>query len=197
MKLVVATTNPHKLAEIRSILVDLPIKLDSLDDYPIIEEPEETGQTFADNARLKVLHYARHLSAMTVSDDSGLEIDAIGGAPGVHSSRFNGESYEEKFSVIHTELHSRGVSTSTARFVCAIAVAKGEQLIFQTQETVEGYIARECRGTGGFGYDPIFFYPPYGCTLAEVSAEAKAKVSHRGKAFRELRTFLESVTPRC
>ena len=197
MKLVVATTNPHKLAEIRSILVDLPIKLGSLGDYPIIEEPEETGQTFADNARLKVLHYAQHLSAMTVSDDSGLEIDAIGGAPGVHSSRFNGESYEEKFSVIHAELHARGVSTSTARFVCAIAVAKGERLIFQTQKTVEGYIARECRGTDGFGYDPIFFYPPYGCTLAEVSAEAKEKVSHRGKAFRELRTFLESVTPGC
>ena len=196
MKLVVATTNTHKLAEIRSILAGLPITVDSLTDYPAIEEPEETGRTFADNARLKVLHYARYLRAMTVADDSGLEIDALDGAPGVRSSRFKGASYAEKFAAIHTELRARGASTSTARFVCAVAVAEGERLVFQTQETVEGHIAREPRGAGGFGYDPIFFYPPYGRTLAEVSTEAKAKVSHRGKAFRALRAFLESATPR-
>ena len=190
MKLVLATTNPHKLTEIQAILTGLPIQIDILDRRLGISTPEETGQTFADNARLKVLHYARHFSDLTVAEDSGLEIGALNGAPGLLSSRFNGESYAEKFATIYAKLRARGSPTSAARFVCALAVADGARVIFETSGMIEGYISRAPRGTGGFGYDPIFFYPPYDRTLAEVSAEAKAAVSHRGKAFRALRTFL-------
>lgn len=190
MKLVLATTNPHKLTEIQAILTGLPIQIDMLDRRSNISAPEETGQTFADNARLKVLHYARHFSDLTVAEDSGLEIDALDGAPGLLSSRFNGASYAEKFTTIYAKLRSRGSPTSTARFVCALAVADGARVIFEASGTVEGYISQAPRGTGGFGYDPIFFYPPYDRTLAEVSAEAKAAVSHRGKAFRALQAFL-------
>ena len=125
MKLVLATTNPHKLTEIQAILTGLPIQIDILDRRLGISTPEETGQTFADNARLKVLHYARHFSDLTVAEDSGLEIGALNGAPGLLSSRFNGESYAEKFATIYAKLRARGSPTSAARFVCALAVADG------------------------------------------------------------------------
>lgn len=183
--LLIATTNPDKLKEISRILGDVPVELVPLDRLPPIPPPEETGATFADNARLKALYYADATGLPAVAEDSGLEIDALGGAPGVQSARYPGATYPEKFR----GLYAAGGRGSPARFVCALALAHGGRVLFETRGTVEGRIAPEPRGSGGFGYDPIFYYPPYGRTLAEVSAGEKAAVSHRGAAFRALRGF--------
>ena len=191
-RLVVATTNRGKLREIALLLDAVPVDLVTLADWPEIPVPEETGRTFAENARLKALYYARQTNELTVAEDSGLEIDALGGAPGVESARFGGagSSYPEKFALIYDALRAKNVGTTTARFVCALALARGGDVLFEARGTVEGEIAPEPRGSGGFGYDPIFYYPPFGCTLAEASAEQKAGVSHRGEAFRKLRAYL-------
>lgn len=191
--LVVATTNQGKLREIRELLAGLPIALKTLSDFPPIEAPEETGATFAENARQKALYYAAATGAVVIAEDSGLEVDAMDGAPGVQSARFGGEdsTYPEKFQLIYQALDAKGVDTSTARFVCALALVQGGAVRFEARGTIEGTIAREARGSGGFGYDPIFFYPPFGCTLAEISTR-KGEVSHRGEAFRALRAWLEA-----
>ena len=127
-----------------------------------------------------------------MAEDSGLEIDALDGEPGVRSARFNGESYEEKFTTIRRMLAERGVTSSTARFVCALALARGDEIVWETTGAVEGRVELPPRGEAGFGYDPIFHSPPYGCTLAEVDGARKAAVSHRGAAFRALRGYLAS-----
>ncbi len=193
MRLLVATTNRNKVIEIREILAGLPVDIDSLDRYPGVEVAEEPGTTFAENARAKATHYSHHTGQLAVADDSGLEIDVLGGAPGVKSARFNGTSYPEKFAAISRSLDAKGVATSAARFVCALAVADDRNVVFEATGVIEGELAREPRGTGGFGYDPIFFYPPYGRTLAEVSPAEKTSVSHRGRAFRALRAHLETL----
>ena len=196
MVLVVATSNPNKLREIRELLADAPINLATLERWGRVETPAETGTTFDENARLKALYYARATGELVVAEDSGLEVDALGGAPGVESARFGGEiTYPEKFALIYQALRERQVGEAFARFVCALALARGSSVLFESRGTIEGRIAAEPRGNGGFGYDPIFFYPPYNCTLAEATAEQKAAVSHRGQAFRRLRAFLESSRP--
>ncbi len=233
-RLLVATTNRGKLAEIRDILGGTPTTLATLDDHPGIGEPEETGATFAANARLKALYYAEATGELTVAEDSGLEIDALDGEPGVRSARFNGESYAEKFAAIRRLLAERGADGSAARFVCALALARPSSpdgsawrptnppgartvprreplprpsapdgsggrptnppgaaaVLWEAAGVVEGRVQLPPRGEGGFGYDPIFHYPPYGRTLAEVTPEEKAAVSHRGQAFRQLRRRL-------
>jgi len=194
-QLLIATTNPGKVREIRGILAGVPIELRTLDAFPDVPEPEETGATFAENARLKALYYAEKTGLPAVADDSGIEIDALDKAPGVHSARWHGTDYPTKFRKIQELFRERGVSGSTARFVCSVAVADGETILFEARGTVEGEIASEPRGTNGFGYDPIFFYPPFGCTLAELDRDRKAEVSHRGKAFRALREYLLSRDP--
>jgi XTP/dITP diphosphohydrolase len=191
--LLVATTNPGKLREIRGILAGASVDLVSLEQFPGIEEPEETGGTFADNARLKALYYNARTGLPAVADDSGLEIDALDGAPGVHSARWHGDDYPVKFEAIYRELAARGIDTSPARFVAHIALADQGRIRFEAIGVVEGRIAPEPRGAYGFGYDPIFFYPPYGCTLAEVEGPRKAAVSHRGKAFRQLAGWLSNL----
>lgn len=190
-RLLLATTNPDKIIEIRRSLEGLPVTLETLADHPPIPEPHETGRSFADNARLKALHYHQATGRITVAEDSGLEIDALDGAPGVLSSRFNGDTYPEKFRAMYDALQARGQSTSAARFVCALALARDGAIVYEATGRVEGTIAPAPRGAGGFGYDPIFFYPPSGRTLAEVPTEEKAAVSHRGQAFRALRVYLE------
>jgi XTP/dITP diphosphohydrolase len=189
-----ATSNSGKLREIRLILADSGIDLKTLADFPAITEPEETGRTFAENARLKALYYARETGMTTVAEDSGLVIDALDGEPGVQSARYLGGSatYPERFAHIFRELERRGQPGSPARFVCALALAHDGEVIYETEGRVEGRIAPEPRGTNGFGYDPIFFYPPYGCTLAEVDDERKLAVAHRGVAFRKLREYLKN-----
>ena len=193
--LLVATTNRGKLAEIRGMLTGLPYALLALSDLPDIAEPAETGETFEDNARQKALYYAAASGLLTVAEDSGLEIDALDRAPGVHSARWHGTDYAVKFQRIYELLDARGVATSPARFVCALALARGDRLLFEARGTVEGEIAREPRGTHGFGYDPIFYYPPHGCTLGELEDDQKRAVSHRGAAFHQLAAHL-AVRPR-
>lgn len=191
MKLLVATTNPGKVREIAGILQGLPIELVTLDDYPQIPEPEETGETFAANADLKALYYAAATGVASVADDSGLEIDALDKQPGVHSARWFGTDYTVKFQKIYELLDQRGLETSPARFVCRVSLAEGNRVTYQSEGTVEGLIDRAPRGTNGFGYDPIFFYPPFGCTLGELDLARKASVSHRGQAFSALRRYLQ------
>jgi XTP/dITP diphosphohydrolase len=191
--LLLATTNPNKVREIRELLADSPVELVTLANWPEIDAPEETGETFGENARAKALYYAAFTGELTVAEDSGLSIDALDGAPGVESARFGGVElpYPQKFALIDAALRAKGDRESTARFVCALALVHGGRVLFEARGTVEGRISPEPRGDGGFGYDPIFFYPPFGRTLAEAGA-AKASVSHRGEAFRALRTFLQS-----
>ena len=199
-RLVVATTNPGKLREIRDLLAGVPVTFVGLADMPPVEEPEETGVTFEENARLKALYYDTHLSpapasrTLTVAEDSGLVIDALDGEPGVRSARFLGAdaSYPERFAEIFRRLAERPHQPRTARFVCAVAVVENGRVIYETTGTVEGEIAAAPSGTGGFGYDPIFYYPPYGSTLADVTQEEKIRVAHRGIAFRALASWLES-----
>jgi XTP/dITP diphosphohydrolase len=173
------------------MLAGLDINLRTLADFPSIPPPEETGATFAENARLKARYYAARTGMTTIAEDSGLEVDALDGAPGVESARFGGadSSYPEKFALLYEMLRARKVAGCTARFVCAVAVAEGDTILFETRGTVEGEIAPAPKGDGGFGYDPIFLYPPFGCTLAEAG-ERKSSVSHRAMAFRELRKKL-------
>jgi XTP/dITP diphosphohydrolase len=189
--LVVATTNQDKVREIRQLLDGIDLEIITLAGWPDVVAPEETGSTFEENARLKALYYAAATGELTVAEDSGLAIDALGGAPGVESARFGGVelSYPGKFALIDKALREKGERESTARFVCALALVRGREVLFETRGTVEGRITSEPRGSGGFGYDPIFFYPPYGQTLAEAG-DAKAAVSHRGEAFRKLKAFL-------
>lgn len=193
--LLIATTNPGKIREIRHLL-NGHAELCTLADLPPMLEPEETGATFADNAALKARYYAGKSGLMTVAEDSGLVIDAIGGAPGVHSARYPGATYPDKFRNLYEALgdHPR---PWTARYVCALAVAvievpesRGPEVIYTTQATVEGEIWPEPRGTHGFGYDPIFYYPPYGRTFGEVEDAEKLAVAHRGRAFRQLADWL-------
>ena len=190
--LVLATTNPGKLREIERILAGIPFELRTLRDFAAVAEPEETGHTFGENARLKALYYAAVTGELTVADDSGLEIDALGGAPGIHSARWQGEDYTIKFRRIRELLDARGLATSDARFVCHVALARDERILYETEHTVEGRIADAPVGDKGFGYDPVFFYPPLGVTLAQIERDEKSRISHRGKAFHALREYLGS-----
>jgi XTP/dITP diphosphohydrolase len=192
LSLVVTTTNPNKTREIRALLAGLDLDLSTLEAWAGIVAPEETGRTFEENARLKALYYAAATGELVVAEDSGLEIDALGGRPGVESARFGGAgtTYPQKFKLIEEEMRQVGAAGSAARFVCALALASGGHLLFETRGVVEGQVAFPARGTGGFGYDPVFYYPPLNCTLADATAEQKAAVSHRGRAFQALRRFL-------
>ena len=190
--LVLATTNLDKVREIRALLDGVDVEIVGLDRWPDLAPPEETGATFAENAALKARYYSRLTGMPAIAEDSGLEVDALGRAPGVESARFAGAdtSYADKFDEIYRQLAATGDRDSTARFVCAVAVADGDAILFEARGTVEGRISPEPRGSNGFGYDPIFFYPPEGRTLGEISDDQKRAVSHRGAAFRQVRQFL-------
>jgi XTP/dITP diphosphohydrolase len=195
MPILLATTNPGKLREIRLILAGLPHAFVALGDLPGVAEPEETGVTFAENARQKARYYANACGFPTVAEDSGLEIDALDGAPGLYSSRYHGATYPEKFANIYAALRARGADGSPARFVCCLALASGAEIVFEARGTVEGLVSPEPRGTHGFGYDPIFLHPPSGRTLGELEDDEKRAVSHRGEAFRALRAYLSGHPP--
>jgi XTP/dITP diphosphohydrolase len=207
-ELLIATTNPGKIREILRVLAGLPFDLRTLPELPRVAEPEETGHTFAGNALLKARYYAQSFSLATVAEDSGLAIDALGGRPGVESARYPGATYPDKFAGLYRELapHPR---PWTARFVCSLAFVgasgssgpfgsigasgAGHDLRYACEATVEGEIAEAPAGKYGFGYDPIFFYPPYGTTLGNVDDEHKLAVAHRGRAFRQFREWLENA----
>lgn len=193
--LLLATTNPHKIREIRALLSGVGVEIAGLDPDAGIAAPEETGTAFGENARLKARYYSKATGLAAIAEDSGLEVDALGGAPGVESARFAGadSSYPEKFAELYRMLDAHGDRDSAARFVCALAVADGDRILFEARGTVEGRIAPVPQGTNGFGYDPIFFYPPEGRTLGEVSDHVKRAVSHRGAAFKQLRAWLNTT----
>ena len=193
MRLLIATTNENKLREIRSLLAGLNVELITLRDLPPVSEPEETGETFQENARLKARYYSAASGLMTIAEDSGLVIDSLGGEPGVRSARFlrPDAPYAERFDVILRRLAEHPDRGRAARFLCAATVVDDDRILFETVGTIEGEIADAPRGNRGFGYDPIFFYPPYGMTLAEVSEDAKLAVAHRGEAFRAVAVWLQ------
>ncbi len=191
MTVVVGTTNRGKLGEIRRILANCLCSIDSISDHATVTAPEETGTTFVENARIKARYYGSLVPHLTVAEDSGLEIARLGGAPGIHSARFAGKSYPEAFNKIYEMLDEKGELASPARFVCSLAVAEKGEIVFETTGVVDGCIAKTPAGRNGFGYDPIFFYPPLGCTLAQVTAKQKIAVSHRGHSFRKLQIFLD------
>ena len=188
--LILATTNPGKLREIRDLLHDVPFEVRSLDGLGGIPAPEETGTTFEANALLKARYYAGATGLLAVADDSGLEIDAMDGRPGVLSARYPGATYPERFANIWREMAASGRRDRTARFVCAVALATPEAVLFETRGIVEGEILPEARGSEGFGYDPIFYSPELGKGLGEATLAEKRTVSHRGRAFTALRGHL-------
>lgn len=191
-EILVATTNAGKLREIVRILDGLPIGLKTLADFPNATEPEETGSSFSENARQKAVHYARLSGMVTLAEDSGFEVNALAGDPGVYSARYLGENatYAERFADIYRRVRESASDDRTVRFVCALAVVEGDEILFETAAKVEGLLAEEPAGPNGFGYDPVFFYSAYGRTFGEVSDEEKTAVSHRGQALRAFRDYL-------
>jgi XTP/dITP diphosphohydrolase len=191
--LLLATTNRHKLDELYAIFSDLPLTLQSLHEVHIDMDVEETGQTFAENAQLKALAYAQASGMLSLADDSGLEIDALGGAPGVLSARFSGRDtpYEERFRLLLEQLWGLTDEKRRARFRCAIALAEPNGYCRVVEGVLEGIIAEGPRGTRGFGYDPIFLLPELGRTTAELTPEQKNRISHRGRAAQFVRVLLE------
>jgi XTP/dITP diphosphohydrolase len=193
MELLIATTNPDKVKEIVGVLSGLPITLKTLRDFQVVEVPLETGATFQANAREKAVHYANATGCLTVAEDSGFEIDKLNGEPGIHSARYlrPDATYSERFQEIYARLRGRNATSSAARFVCAVAMADRKGIVFESTGSVEGNLAPEPAGDEGFGYDPVFYYPPYGRTFGQVSPSEKAAVSHRGHAIRAVREHLQ------
>jgi XTP/dITP diphosphohydrolase len=192
--LLLATTNRHKLEEYRMILADVPFRLVSLQDIGLNLDVEETGATFEENAVLKALTYARASGLLSLADDSGLEIDALGGEPGVYSARFAGRDtpYEERFRIIYERLRGVPEEQWTARFRCWITLAEPAGFHRSVEGVVEGVIAPAPRGSNGFGYDPIFLVPDLGKTTAELAPAQKHRISHRGRAAQQARMLLKS-----
>ena len=188
-----ATSNLHKLDEYRAIFSDLSLKLVSLNDIHLAVEVEETGSTFAENAELKARTYAQMSHMLTLADDSGLEIDALNGIPGVYSARYLGSetSYKERFRVILERMKDLPPEKRSARFCCVIALADPSGTIRSVEGVVEGAIADRPRGSHGFGYDPIFLLPELGKTFAELGPAYKNRISHRARAARLARKLLE------
>lgn len=195
MDLVLATRNPKKATEIRALLADFPVRVLSLLDFPDVPETPETGVTFAENAELKARAVAQATRKIALADDSGLEIDALGGQPGVYSNRFAGPDATDRDKCMRILDLLKGVPDDrrSARFRAAVAISipGGETVV--VEGTCEGQIAHEPRGTGGFGYDPIFYLPELGKTMAELSPDEKNSISHRGKALREAKKVLSEL----
>ena len=191
-RLVLATLNRGKGAEIRALLGDVPWEIVTLADLRGATLPEETGATYRDNALLKARHVARLLGARALADDSGLEVDALGGEPGVRSARFGGPGLDDRgrYTLLLERLSGVEPARRTARFRCVIALADPDGAPRHAEGVVEGLIAEAPRGTHGFGYDPVFIYPPRGRTFAELDPDEKARVDHRGQAVRAARRFL-------
>ena len=198
-KILVATTNPGKIAELRAML-DLDIEWLGLSDFGDIDEIEEDGATFAENACKKALGYAKAAGLWTIADDSGLVVDALGGAPGVKSARFSGEKDNDRTLLDHKNmakvlklLEDVSKEKRTARFVCHLCLASPEKILIETEGTLEGLIAESQIGKNGFGYDPIFFVPHLNKTVAQLTRDEKNAISHRGNAIRKLKPLLDEL----
>ena len=192
MKLIIATHNPGKVKELEGMLTPLGFEVESLLDYPNAPETDETGTTFEENAALKATEAATYFGHAVLADDSGLEVDVLDGAPGVYSARFAGpeKSDEANNALLLEKLN--GETNRTARFVCALCLAKPTGETLTVRGTIEGTIGYSPRGENGFGYDPLFIVPSLHKTAAELEREEKAVVSHRGQALRKLEA---EITP--
>lgn len=192
-KLLIASGSSDKIKELEALLDRLPLVLCSLSDLPNIKEVEETGETFLENAVLKAKGYAAQAGMLTLADDSGLEVEALGNAPGVLSARYggSGSSYDSKIAKLLQQLGETGDSGRRARFVCAMAVADTNgEILFTTEGICTGEIAEQPRGTGGFGYDPIFIPTGYDMTFGELGREIKQQISHRAQAAAKIMRYL-------
>jgi len=205
-KILLATTNPGKLSEISQML-DFNIDWKSLSDFPNIKEVIEDGKTFAENARKKALGYAKQTGLWTLADDSGLVVDAIGGAPGVKSARFSGQQSRDRNGAEgnRTLLDHKNMAKlldllknvpkekRTARFVCCLCLASPEKVLIETTGTLEGIITDKESGSNGFGYDPVFFVLTLNKTVAQMASAEKNNISHRGNAFRKFAPGLQKL----
>ena len=198
-KILVASTNPGKIAELRAML-DADVQWLGFSDFETIGEIKEDGVTFTENARKKALGYARAAGCWTIADDSGLVIDALDGAPGVKSARFSGAKDKDRTLLDHKNMAKvlellEGVRQEkrTARFVCHLCLASPEKILIETEGVLEGLITEEEKGQNGFGYDPIFFAPALEKTVAQLTAKEKNAVSHRGNAIRKLKPQLNQL----
>jgi XTP/dITP diphosphohydrolase len=189
LRLYCATTNPGKLREFQMALEN-SFDVRSMPGLNTLAPCEETGATFEENAIQKALYYSKHCDGYLFVDDSGLEVDALGGAPGVYSARFAGTGASDDANNRLLLERMRGIEDRAARFVSVVALAKSGHLIQTFQGQVEGLLLDEPRGTNGFGYDPLFFYPPFGCTTGEAPLERKMQISHRAKALRAMQDYL-------
>jgi len=199
--ILVATTNPGKIAELKAML-DLDLEWLGMSDVGDIGQIIEDGSTFAENARKKAIGYAKATGLWTIADDSGLVVDALGGAPGVKSARFSGEKTinddgtlidHRNIAKVLELLEDVPEEKRTARFVCSLCLASPEKILIETEGTVEGLITGREIGKNGFGYDPIFFVPHLNKTVAQLTAEEKNAISHRGNAIRKLKPLLEEL----
>jgi XTP/dITP diphosphohydrolase len=198
LRLLLASSNAGKLREFRELASEnaslVTLHVDSLPNFSQLPAFDESAPTFAENAAGKALHYSRYTDLPIFADDSGLVVDALGGAPGVHSARYAGPgaSDAERVAKLLAELRAAGTTNRQARFVCVLALARQRQILGVFSEAVEGAIAEAPRGAEGFGYDPVFLMPALGKTFAEIPGRLKNSYSHRGKAFRKLSVFLAS-----
>ena len=201
-KILVASTNPGKLAELKTMISssDVYVEWLGLNVFPDTPEIIEDGETFAENARKKALGYAKATGLWTIADDSGLCIDALDGAPGVKSARFSGEKEADRGLLDHKNMEKvlrlmEGApkENRTCRFVCNLCLASPQEVLLETEGFLEGYITEEKMGENGFGYDPIFFVPELNKTVAQLSAEEKNSISHRGNAIRRLKPKLAAL----
>ena len=198
VKLVVATKNPGKIQELRALLADKGWEILPMDAFPSMPPVEEDGKTFVENALKKARSVAYFTGLTALADDSGLEVDALGGEPGVHSARFGGEGLrdEERNALLLKRLKGVPPEERGARFRCAMALVtpRGEEYV--VEGVCEGFIAQEPKGEGGFGYDPVFYLPSRGKTMAQLTAEEKNSISHRAKALEKMAGILDSLLER-
>jgi len=193
VQILLATSNRGKMREIREMTAGTPLGWVSLDEFPDVPVAAETADSFAENARQKALYYARATRLYTLADDSGLEVDALGGAPGVRSARYAGAESDDAANNrrLITELAAIPLADRTARFRCAMAFARPGEVLIETAGSVEGVIIDRARGHNGFGYDPHFVLPLLDRTLAELPPAEKSMYSHRGQALREMLAHIE------
>jgi XTP/dITP diphosphohydrolase len=194
VKLLIATNNPGKLREYQEILANLPVELVSPADAGLTLDPEETGSTFAENAIIKAQAFAQASGLLTLADDSGLEIDALNGEPGVYSARYGNTAkrdHEGRYRLVLEKLATIPSDQRTARFKCVVALATAETVVGTAEGAVEGVITVAPKGDGGFGYDPIFFVSEFGRTMAQLTSDEKNSISHRSRAVHAAMPMIE------
>lgn len=193
MTLLVATHNPGKRREYRALLAPLKVEIRFPDDLDVHLDVREDGTTYAENAHKKAQRYASASGMLTLADDSGLEVDALGGAPGIHSARYAAGSDADRVEALLEDLRGVPRSDRTARFRCVLVIVTPTNEIYEADGTCEGLIATEPRGTGGFGYDPVFYLPDHDATMAQLPGAEKNRISHRAQAVQEALPVLKRL----